>query len=268
MVSAKSSTRAGGLVRAVTGIRPTSMGAIHAIAAMSSRTREDTVRRWTLTATRSPDRRVAACTWAIDADATGVRSKETKTSASGRPRSSSTVRRTVENGSGGTRSRRRRNSSTSSSGKMPSPEEMICPSLMYVGPRRSNAGRSRRESPARDRSVPRSRRPQARSAPPSRNPTARTRVSDGRCSGRVSRWASAAAPRRSASMSPPASTGKRHSMVAGSTLQGPCGLNAPMLRSESSVSEVPAGVRPRTRGPLRGGDVRSRAGRSVMVPQR
>ena len=40
------------------------------------------------------------------------------------------VRRTVAKGSGGTRSRRSRNSSTSSSGKIPSPEEMICPSLM------------------------------------------------------------------------------------------------------------------------------------------
>ena len=29
------------------------------------------MRRWTLTTTRSPDRRVAACTWAIDAEATG-----------------------------------------------------------------------------------------------------------------------------------------------------------------------------------------------------
>ena len=130
MVSANSSTRAGGLVRAAMGMRPTSWGAIHDMAAMSNRTREATVRRCTLTTTRSPVLRVAAWTWAIEAEARGTRSKETNTSARGRPRSSSMVRRTVENGSGGTRSRSSRNSSTSSSGKMPSPEEMIWPSLM------------------------------------------------------------------------------------------------------------------------------------------
>ena len=98
--------------------------------AMSRRTIEATVRRWTLTTTRSPVRSVAACTWAIEAEAIGMRSNDTKTSARGRPSSSSIVRRTVAKRSGGTRSRRSWNSSTSSSGKIPSPEEMICPSLM------------------------------------------------------------------------------------------------------------------------------------------
>ena len=130
MVSANRSTSAGGLVRVATGIRPTSWGAIHDMAAMSSRTSEATFRRWTLTTTRSPVRSVAAWTWAMEAEATGTRSKEMKTSASGRPRSSSMVRRTAAKGSGGTRSRSSRNSSTSSSGKIPSPEEMIWPSLM------------------------------------------------------------------------------------------------------------------------------------------
>ena len=111
------------------------------MAAMSRRTREATLRRWTLTTTRSPVRRVAACTWAMDAEAMGTRSKEMNTSARGRPRSSSMVRRTVEKGSGGTRSRSRRNSSTSSSGKMPSPEEMIWPEL-DVGGAESFEGRS------------------------------------------------------------------------------------------------------------------------------
>ena len=67
------------------------------------------------------------------------------------------TRRTTPNGSGGTWSRHLRNSATSGSGKMPSPDEMICPSLMYVGPNRSAAMRSRREMPATDVSVPRSR---------------------------------------------------------------------------------------------------------------
>ena len=59
------------------------------MAARSSRTDEATLRRWTLTTTRSPVRRVAACTWAIEADAMGRRSNETKTSLNGQPRSSS-----------------------------------------------------------------------------------------------------------------------------------------------------------------------------------
>ncbi len=130
MVSANSSTRAGGLVRAATGMRPTRNGAIQAMAAMSRRTSGATRLRWTFTTTRSPVRRVAECTWAMEAEAMGELSKEVKTSARGRPRSSSTVRRTTANGSGGTRSRRSRNSSTSSSGKIPSPDEMICPNLM------------------------------------------------------------------------------------------------------------------------------------------
>src|SRR5665213_955338 len=125
MVSANSSTRAGGLVRAVTGMRPTRNGAIQAMAAMSSRTMGATRLRCTLTTTRSPVRRVAAWTWAMEAEAMGVRSNEVNTSARGRPRSSSTVRRTTVNASGGTRSRSSRNSETSSSGKMPSPEELV-----------------------------------------------------------------------------------------------------------------------------------------------
>jgi len=58
------------------------------------------VRRWTFTTTRSPVRRVAAWTWAIDAEAMGIRSKDWKTSARGRPRSSSTVLRTSEKARG------------------------------------------------------------------------------------------------------------------------------------------------------------------------
>ena len=130
MVSANNSTRAGGLVRAATGIRPTSIGAIQDRMAMSRWNWARACRRWTLTTTRSPVRRVAAWTWAMDAEAMGTRSKEVNTSASGLPRSSSMVRRTVVKDSAGTRSRRSRNSFTNSSGKIPSPEDSSWPSLM------------------------------------------------------------------------------------------------------------------------------------------
>ena len=56
--------------------------------------------------------------------------------------------RTTSNGSAGTWSRQRLNSSTSSGGNRPSPEEMIWPSLMNVGPSASAASRRRREMSA------------------------------------------------------------------------------------------------------------------------
>ncbi len=89
-----------------------------------------TVVRCTFTTTRSPVWSVAAWTWAMEAAARGRRSNEAKTSSSERPSSLSTVARTSLKGSAGTWSRHFLNSSTSSSGKRPSPEEMIWPSLM------------------------------------------------------------------------------------------------------------------------------------------
>ena len=71
IVSANSSTSAGGLASAATGMRPMSRGASHDIARMSSRTRRATCGRCTFTTTSSPVRRRAACTCAIDAAAIG-----------------------------------------------------------------------------------------------------------------------------------------------------------------------------------------------------
>ena len=71
MVSAKSSTSAGGLASAATGIRPTRNGASHAITRRSVWTSSPTEGRWTLTTTSSPVRSVARWTWAIDAAARG-----------------------------------------------------------------------------------------------------------------------------------------------------------------------------------------------------
>ena len=86
--------------------------------------------RWTLTTTCSPVRKRAAWTWAIDAAASGVRSNHSNVAPIGPPSSSSTTFSTTAHGSGFTWSRQSLNSSTSSAGKRPSPEEMICPSLM------------------------------------------------------------------------------------------------------------------------------------------
>ena len=95
------------------------------------RTSDATRRRWTLTTTRSPVLSVAECTWAMEAEAIGVRSKETNTSAQRpsqvlldrAPDHRERLGRAPGRGAAGTRP-------TSSSGNMPSPAEMIWPSLM------------------------------------------------------------------------------------------------------------------------------------------
>ena len=69
IVSANSSTSAGGLASAATGIRPTRCGASHAIARRSVCTRRPTAGRCTFTTTSSPVCSRAAWTWAIDAAA-------------------------------------------------------------------------------------------------------------------------------------------------------------------------------------------------------
>ena len=87
IVSAKSSTSAGGLASAATGMRPTRCGASQAMARRSLRTSVPTCGRCTLTTTGSPVRRRAACTWAIDAAASGVRSNHSKMASRVAPRS-------------------------------------------------------------------------------------------------------------------------------------------------------------------------------------
>ena len=101
MVSANSSTSAGGLASAATGMRPTRCGASHAMARRSARTSSCTCGRCTLTTTVSPVRRRAAWTWAIDAAASGRRSNHSKVASSVAPRSASTTWRTVANDSAG-----------------------------------------------------------------------------------------------------------------------------------------------------------------------
>ena len=130
MVSANSSTSAGGLASAATGMRPTSFGANHAITRRSSWTRAATDGRCTFTTTSSPVRSVAPWTWAIEAAASGVVSKRANTSSIGLPSSASTTARMSSQVSGGTWSRHFLDSATSSSGNRPSPLEMIWPSLM------------------------------------------------------------------------------------------------------------------------------------------
>ena len=130
IVWAKSSTRAGGLASAATGMRPTRCGANQAMTARSWRTRSATDGRCTLMTTGVPSSSVAGCTCAMEAAASGVRPTEAKTEEMGPPSSSVSTRSTTGHGSAGTWSRHHLNSATSSGGKIPSPEAMIWPSLM------------------------------------------------------------------------------------------------------------------------------------------
>ena len=128
IVSANSSTSAGGLASAVIGMRPTSFGAIHASTARSRSTRLRMRGRCTLTMTRVPSTSRASCPWAMEA-AGGLSVEWAKRSSSG-PNSVSTRSRIADHRSGGTWSRHIRHSATSASGKTPSPAAMSCASLM------------------------------------------------------------------------------------------------------------------------------------------
>ena len=141
----------GGLARAATGIRPTRSGASQLIAARSRRTSVGHVGPLHLDddgLSGAEPRRVHLGD-GRRRHGHGIERRRTRRRAAGPGplRRSVGPRRTIRPGPGraaaGTRPRARR-------GKSPSPEEMIWPSLMYEGPSRSKALRSRRDSPVRD----------------------------------------------------------------------------------------------------------------------
>ena len=233
IVSANSSTSAGGLASAATGMRPTRNGATHAITARSWRTSRATDGRCTFTTTASPVTSVAACTWAIDAAANGVaierREHGRRAGGRGPPRP---PRRTTANGSGGTWSRHFLNSVTSSSGNMPSPAEMIWPSLMYVGPeplgRDPQPPREAQHRPRPPRLAVGTTPPLA--APPTRPAPSRARRRPEHTRSRAGTAAAAhqlghLGPGRRAALRP---SPRRHGSAAGSSItHGPWSVNEP-----------------------------------------
>ncbi len=103
--------------------------------------------RSTLTATSRPasrpPRRVAKCTWAMEALATGTRSKWLNTSSTRRPKARSMVAMAISLGNGGTRSCRRASSSAMSGGSRSRRVDSTWPNFTKMGPRRSSASRRR-----------------------------------------------------------------------------------------------------------------------------
>ncbi len=99
--------------------------------------------RSTFTATSRPDFRVAKCTCAIDALATGSASKLAKTSSMRRPKAFSTSARASRAGNGGTRSCSLASSSAMSSGSRSRRVDSTWPNLTKIGPSRSSARRRR-----------------------------------------------------------------------------------------------------------------------------
>mmetsp|Transcript_101703 Transcript_101703/g.242548 ORF Transcript_101703/g.242548 Transcript_101703/m.242548 type:complete len:396 (+) Transcript_101703:30-1217(+) len=83
----------------------------------------------TFTATRSPLRSTAAWTWATEAEASGVSSKDAKTRPSGSPRSASTTRRMARKPTGSVASKQRWNSRTYAAGNNVGEDAMNWPSL-------------------------------------------------------------------------------------------------------------------------------------------
>ena len=99
--------------------------------------------RSTLTATSRPSFRIAKCTCAIDALATGAASKLAKIAPSGWPNAFSTIARATSSGNGGTRSCSRASSSAMSVGSRSRRVDSTWPNLTKIGPRRSRPRRSR-----------------------------------------------------------------------------------------------------------------------------
>src|SRR6185503_9530756 len=102
-----------------------------------------TAGRSTLTATSRPSFSTPRWTWAIDALATGSRSREAKISSMGLPRPRSISANATSEGNGGTRSCSFASSSAMSSGSRSRRVESTWPNLTKIGPRRSSASRSR-----------------------------------------------------------------------------------------------------------------------------
>ena len=103
--------------------------------------------RSTLTATSRPawrpSRKIAKWTWAIDALATGTRSKSLKTASSGLPNARSMVATATSLEKGGTRSCKWVNSSAMSGGNRSRRVDNTWPNLTKMGPSCSSASRSR-----------------------------------------------------------------------------------------------------------------------------
>ncbi len=255
MVSANSSTSAGGLASAAIGMRPTRNGASQAMTLRSACTRRATDGRCTLTTTRSPVRSVAACTWAMEAAARGVRSNWANTASSGRPSSASTTARTWSHGSA-----RHLVAALLELGDQLLGEQALAAGDDLaeldvgraevlgrdaqppgdVGPRRRATARAGRRAPTR-------RRPGRGGGPPGR-PGAR----------RAGGGAGSARGPRGGRPSGRASTERRHVMASGSTSQGGSSLNDPMARS-AEFGEV----RPRVG---RASEQRSWWGESTVAP--
>jgi|GEM_PF-5671107 hypothetical protein len=109
--------------------------------------------RRTLTTTRAPDIRVAACTWAMDAAAIGVRSKLANTSLTSAPSSDRSTCSTAGHGTPAASSCRRLSSPVNSAGRRSRRVDSTCPSLTKVTPPSSMASRTDRASRARPSGV-------------------------------------------------------------------------------------------------------------------
>ena len=142
-----SATTSRGLRRLPSEDRPSIQPAIMRMSARSFSMVGSMPGRSTLTATSRTapprSRRVAKWTCAIEALATGSRSKLSNTSATGRRKARSTVATAMSELKGGTRSCSRASSSAMSGGSRSRRVDSTWPNLTKMGPRRSRASRRR-----------------------------------------------------------------------------------------------------------------------------
>ncbi|MNV12800.1 hypothetical protein D3C71_1034180 [compost metagenome] len=140
--STSATTSRGRILSARGWVRSTSAAA-EVSRAMSASICRSISGRSTLTTTWRPSARVAACTWAIEAEASGCRSKLANASLTGRPSACSTMRWAVSPSNGLTRSCSRVSSLATSAGIRSRRVDRICPNLTKIGPRSCSARRRR-----------------------------------------------------------------------------------------------------------------------------
>jgi hypothetical protein len=110
--------------------------------------------RTTLTTASRPSCSVAGWTCAIEAEASGLVSKEANTSLTGSPSAFSMMARASSPGNGGTWSCSKASSSAISGGSRSRRVDRICPNLTYTGPRSCSARRRRSPRGSPDTSLP------------------------------------------------------------------------------------------------------------------
>ena len=142
-IFSNSATTATGWSQRTAGTRRSARRATTRSSPTSRRITFSSAGRTTLTTTRAPPGSRAGCTWAMEAEASGVSPNSSNASSTGKPSERSTIARATVPGNGGTWSRSSASSAATSSGTRSGRAERACPNFTKMGPRVSRVLRTR-----------------------------------------------------------------------------------------------------------------------------